>query len=102
MGHEVAIKLPRDKIAEFCRTRHILKLSVFGSVLRDDFSENSDVDFLVEFEPGQTVGFLKLAGMELELAEIIGRKVDLRTPAELSRYFRQDVLDAAEVQYAAR
>jgi len=102
MGHETAIKLPRDKIANFCRAQHILKLSLFGSVLRDDFSENSDVDFLVEFEPGQSVGFLKLAGMELELAEIIGRKVDLRTPAELSRYFRQDVLDTAEVQYAAR
>ena len=102
MGHEKAIKLPSEKIEKFCRTYHIRTLSLFGSVLRDDFSEKSDVDFLVEFEPDQTVGFLKLAGMELELSEIIGRKVDLRTPAELSRYFRQEVLAAAEVQYAAR
>ena len=102
MGHEKAIQLSSEKIAKFCRTHHISKLSLFGSVLRNDFSEKSDVDFLVEFEPDQTVGFLKLAGMELELSEIIGRKVDLRTPAELSRYFRQEVLASAEVQYAAR
>jgi len=102
MGHEKAVALPREKIMEFCRTHHICKLSLFGSILRDDFSENSDVDILVEFEPGQRVGFLKLAGMELELAEIIGRRIDLRTPAELSRYFRQDVLASAEVQYAAQ
>ena len=102
MGHEMAVKLPRDKITEFCKTHHISKLSLFGSALREDFSENSDIDILVEFEPGQTVGFLKLAGMELELTAIIGRRIDLRTPAELSRYFRQDVLAAAEVQYAAQ
>ncbi|HEY4723640.1 MAG TPA: nucleotidyltransferase domain-containing protein, partial [Anaerolineae bacterium] len=60
------------------------------------------VDVLVEFEPGYSVGLIRLAGMEIELSSIIGRKVDLRTPAELSRYFRQKVLDMAEVQYAGR
>jgi uncharacterized protein len=102
MGHAKALKLPIQEIAVFCKSYHIRKLSLFGSALRDDFSENSDVDILVEFEPGQKVGFLKLSGMELELTEIIGRRVDLRTPSELSRYFRQDVLAAAEVQYAAQ
>lgn len=75
------------------------KLSLFGSILRDDFSPESDVDFLVEFEQGQTPGYIALAGMEIELSEIIGRKADMRTPNELSRHFRQEVLDLAVVQY---
>lgn len=94
------LSLPQDKIDDFCRRHHIRKLSLFGSVLRDDFRPDSDVDVLVEFEPGYSVGLIRLAGMEIELAKIVGRKVDLRTPAELSRYFRQKVLDTAEVQYA--
>ncbi len=93
------IQLPHDKIREFCRKHHIRKLSLFGSVLRDDFRTDSDVDVLVEFEPGHVPGFITMAGMEIELSGILGRKVDLRTPAELSRYFRQQVLDTAEVQY---
>ena len=96
------ITLPKDKIEDFCRRHHIRKLSLFGSVLRGDFRPDSDVDVLVEFEPGFSVGLIRLAGMEIELSNIIGRKVDLRTPAELSRYFRQKVLDMAEVQYAGR
>ncbi|HKZ69370.1 MAG TPA: nucleotidyltransferase family protein [Anaerolineales bacterium] len=96
------ITLPKDKIEDFCRRHHIRKLSLFGSVLRSDFRPDSDVDMLVEFEPGYSVGLIRLAGMEIELSSIIGRKVDLRTPAELSRYFRQKVLDMAEVQYAGR
>ncbi len=96
------ITLPKDKIEDFCRRHHIRKLSLFGSVLRGDFRPDSDVDMLVEFEPGYSVGLIRLAGMEIELSNIIGRKVDLRTPAELSRYFRQKVLDMAEVQYAGR
>ncbi len=96
------ITLPKDKIEDFCRRHHIRKLSLFGSVLRGDFHPDSDVDVLVEFEPGYSVGLIRLAGMEIELSSIIGRKVDLRTPAELSRYFRQKVLDVAEVQYAGR
>jgi len=96
----VRIDVPKDKIADFCRKHHIRKLALFGSVLREDFRPDSDVDVLVEFEPGHTVGLLRMAGLELELSELIGRKVDLRTPAELSRYFRDEVVRSNEVQYA--
>ncbi len=94
------IEIPKEKIEAFCIKHHIRKLSLFGSVLREDFGPESDVDVLIEFEPGQTVGLLRLAGIEIELSGILNRNVDLRTPAELSRYFRQQVLDSAEVQYA--
>ena len=97
----VRILIDRQKIAEFCRRRHIQRLALFGSVLRGDFRPDSDVDVLVEFEPGTSVGFLRLAAMELELTEILGRRADLRTAAELSRYFRDEVLKEAEVQYNA-
>ena len=96
------IKMPGKKIEAFCRKNGISKLSLFGSVLRYDFNDESDVDVLIEFQPGKVVGLLRLAAMEIELSEILGRKVDLRTPAELSRYFRQEVCDSAEVQYAQR
>ena len=96
------IKIPSEKIAEFCIKNHIRKLSIFGSVLRDDFSSDSDIDFLVEFETGKVPGLIGLSRMERELSEILrGRKVDLRTPLDLSKYFREDVLARAEVQYAA-
>ena len=94
------IVVPKERIADFCKRHHIRKLSFFGSVLRDDFRPESDVDVLVEFEPGQVVGLIRLAGIELELSEILRRKVDLRTPADLSRYFREEVLQSSEVQYA--
>ena len=94
------MRIDQKKIAEFCREHHIRKLSLFGSVLQHGFRPDSDVDMLVEFEPGEIVGLISLAGMEIELSKILGRKVDLRTPAELSRYFRQEVLRSAEVQYA--
>ena len=100
MREKNKFEIPKEKIEAFCRKHHIRKLSLFGSVLREDFGPDSDVDVLVEFESGQTVGLLRLAGMEIELSGILKRKVDLRTPAELSRYFRQQVLDSAEVQYA--
>jgi predicted nucleotidyltransferase len=100
MKRKIHINVPEGEIDSFCRRNRIKKLSFFGSVLRDDFSPASDVDVLVEFMPGTVVGFIRLAGMEMELSDILGRKVDLRTPAELSRYFRQDVLNTAEVQYA--
>ena len=100
MEKRANIAIPRDKIESFCKKHHIRKLSFFGSVLRDDFNPDSDVDVLAEFEPNQVVGFLRLSSMEMELSEILGYKVDLRTPAELSRYFRQEVIDSAEVQYA--
>ena len=97
----VRISIPRGKIADFCRRHHIRRLSVFGSALRVDFGEDSDVDILVEFDPGHAPGLLKLARMERELAQLLGgRKVDLRTPEDLSRYFREEVLQEAEVQYA--
>jgi predicted nucleotidyltransferase len=93
------IRIPEAEIAEFCRRNGIRRLSFFGSVLTDRFSDASDVDILVEFEPDRRVGYLGLAAMERELSEVVGRKVDLRTPDELSRYFRDDVLRAAQVQY---
>ncbi len=98
MNNQVSIS--RDALAEFCREHGIRRLSVFGSVLREDFGPESDVDVLVEFEPARTPGLLGVARMELELSKLFaGRKVDLRTPEDLSRYFRQEVLDAAEVRY---
>ena len=93
------IEIPRERLTEFCRRHSIRRLSLFGSILRGDFGPESDVDVLVEFEPGHTVGLLAMAGLELELTALFGRKVDLRTPAELSRYFRDDVLRSSEVQY---
>ena len=96
------VKAPPEKLAGFCRKHHIRKLSFFGSVLRDDFRTDSDIDVLVEFEPAHVPGFIKLADMEAELSALFGgRKVDLRTPAELSRYFRDRVVKEAKVQYAA-
>ncbi|MBI4654771.1 MAG: nucleotidyltransferase family protein [Nitrospirae bacterium] len=96
------IEIPEEKIAEFCKRNHILKLSLFGSVLHGDFRPDSDIDLLVEFDPDHIPGFFKLAHMERELSGIMGKKVDLRTPHELSKYFRDDVLSEAEVQYAER
>lgn len=94
------IVVPKEGIAAFCRRHHIRRLSLFGSVLRDDFRPDSDVDVLVEFEPGYAPG-LAFFGMEEELAEILGRKVDLNTPGFLSPYFRSEALSAAEDQYVA-
>ncbi|MDQ3701285.1 MAG: nucleotidyltransferase family protein [Chloroflexota bacterium] len=95
------IAIDRKRLAEFCRRHHIHRLALFGSGLRDDFRPDSDVDVLVEFAPGHSVGLIRLAGIERELSVVLGHRVDLRTPADLSRYFRQAVLDAADVQYAA-
>ena len=94
------VTIPKDQIAEFCKVHHIRKLSIFGSALRDDFKAASDVDVLVEFDPQYIPGLIRLAGMEIELSRIIGRKVDLRTAQELSRHFRQEVIESAELQYA--
>lgn len=93
------INISQAALAEFCNENHIRKLSLFGSIIRDDFKPDSDIDVLVEFEPGYTASLLKMAGLELELTEALGHKVDLRTPAELSKYFREDVLHHCEVQY---
>lgn len=99
MQGQLPIQIPQEKIAEFCQRHHIYKLALFGSVLREDFTAESDVDYLVEFEQGKVPGYIRLAGIENELSEIMGRKADLRTPNELSRFFRQEVLDLAVVQY---
>lgn len=99
-GNRVRIEIPHEKLAEFCQRNHIRKLSLFGSILREDFGPDSDVDVLVEFEPGHVPGFIRLAGMEIELSAILGGyKVDMNTPQCLSRYFRDEVLATAEVQY---
>ena len=96
------IAIDRDKIAEFCRKHHIRRLAFFGSVLRDDFRPDSDVDVLVEFEPGHVPGFIRLGEMDCELSDLLGGwKVDLRTPEDLSRYFRDEVVASAEVLYGA-
>ena len=94
--------IPKERLAEFCRRHRIRKLSFFGSAIRDDFRPDSDIDVLVEFEPEAKVGLIRLAGIELELSELIGRKVDLNTPGFLSPYFRDQVLATAKVQYVAR
>lgn len=94
------IEVPRERIAEFCRRRHIRRLAFFGSVLREDFRPDSDVDILVEFEPGTRLGFA-FFGVEQELSEILGRRVDLKTAQELSKYFRDEVLAEAEDVYVA-
>ena len=89
-------------LADFCCKHGVARLLVFGSSLRDDFDpESSDVDLLVEFLPGVHRGLFKLAAMRLELQEMFGREIDLTTPGSLSKYFRQDVLDSAEVLYDA-
>ena len=97
MGQNITVS--QEKLAEFCQRHHIRRLAFFGSVLRDDFRPDSDVDVLVEFEQGYTPGLITLAGMEIELSEMLGRQADMRTPNDLSRYFRQEVLNLAQVQY---
>jgi uncharacterized protein len=92
--------IPKNFLKDFCRRHHIRKLFIFGSYLRDDFGPESDVDFLVEFDPEHIPGLFDVAGMEIELSEMLGRKVDLRTAEDLSRYFRDEVVAQAEVQYA--
>jgi predicted nucleotidyltransferase len=100
MSKPRTLPIPKGEIARFCQRHYIRKLSLFGSVLRDDFTPESDIDFLVEFEPGKTPGYFKIVSMEMELSELLeGRKIDLRTPNELSVYFRDRVMAEAVVQY---
>ena len=95
---KIKIKIPRKKLAEFCRKNHIRRLAFFGSVLRDDFGPESDIDVLVEFEKGKTPG-LAFFGMQEELGKILNHKVDLNTPGFLSKYFRDEVMQEAKVEY---
>jgi predicted nucleotidyltransferase len=98
----VHFAVDKEAIARFCRKHHIRWLALFGSALRADFRPDSDVDVLVQFSSSHVPGFLGLARMARELSGVLdGRAVDLRTPEDLSRYFRKEVLAQAEVQYAA-
>ena len=90
----------KEKLEEFCKKHYIKKLAIFGSAIKGRLRADSDIDILVEFEENNTPGLLTFCGMQNELSDMIGREVDLRTPQDLSRYFRQDVEKAAEVQYA--
>ena len=93
------IEIPKEKIASFCRRHHIRRLALYGSVLRDDFRPDSDVDVLVEFEPDARVGLIALAGMEIELSGIFGRAAEMHTIKGLNPHFRDEVLNTAKVQY---
>jgi len=93
------IAIPKEFLREFCEWDHIRKLSLFGSVLTPRFRPESDIDVLVEFDPGHTPGLLTLAGMENEISERLGRKVDMRTAEDLSRYFRDEVVASALPQF---
>lgn len=95
------VPIPPQKIEAFCRRNQIRRLALFGSVLRDDFTPESDVDMLVEFEEGARVSLFDLERMQIELSEALGRKVDLNTPGSLSKYFRDEVLAEAETLYVA-
>lgn len=96
------VRVPRERLANFCRRHGIMKLAVFGSALENTFGPESDIDLLVEFEPGCTPTLFDIVAMEEELSAIFGgRKVDLRTPEDLSRYLRDKVLQEAEVAYAS-
>src|SRR4030043_1290990 len=92
-------KISQKELAEFCRKNHIKKLSVFGSLVRGQLGPDSDIDLLVEFEQGHTPGLFSIVRMEMELGEVLGRKVDLRTPDDLSQYFRDEVMRNAQLAY---
>jgi predicted nucleotidyltransferase len=92
----------QKKLLEVCRRYYVRKLSIFGSTLHGDAREDSDIDILIEFLPGHAIGLFAFAGIERELSAILGRKVDLRTAEDLSRYFREDVVKEAQSLYAAR
>ncbi|HOS03029.1 MAG TPA: nucleotidyltransferase domain-containing protein [Candidatus Hydrogenedentes bacterium] len=98
---DARVTVDSEKLQTFCREHHIRKLALFGSVLRDDFRVDSDVDVLVEFEEKAEPGFIRLAAMERELTALVGRQVDLRTPEDLSPLFRDEVTGEAKVLYAA-
>ncbi len=95
------IEIPETAIADFCRRHGVARLALFGSILRDDFGPESDVDVLVEFRPEVRYSLLDLGGMWVELRELLGREVDLKTPKDLSGYFRDQVVQEAKTLYAA-
>jgi predicted nucleotidyltransferase len=99
MGYNIEKKINQKELIEFCQRNHIHKLSLFGSALRGELRPNSDIDLLVEFGKGHVPGLITLAGMEIELTKMFGRKADLRTARDLNRHFREEVIRTAEVQY---
>ena len=102
-GVNPQLSIPKAELASFCRMHDIRWLALFGSALRADFGPDSDIDVLVEFMEGRSPGLLGIAGLEIELSALFGgRKIDLRTPWDLSRHFREEVLDEAVVQYVRR
>lgn len=101
MTYRIEQHITKAKLAAFCRKHHVRKLALFGSAQRGEIRPDSDIDLLVEFEEGRKPGLFDLSRMEIMLTEMLGRQVDLRTPEELSRYFRDEVEKAAEVQYEA-
>lgn len=101
MAYSLEQKIPRDKLADFCKRNHIERLSVFGSCVRGEPKPDSDIDILVKFEQDLTPGLFTIVKMEMELTEMLGRKVDMRTAEDLSRYFRDEVVQNAELQYPA-
>jgi hypothetical protein len=101
MMARAAVEIPKSAVAEFCRRHRIRQLALFGSVLRADFRPDSDIDVLVEFERGHTPGLITMAAIEIEFSGILGRKADLRTAGDLSKYFRDEVIRTAEVKYSA-
>lgn len=101
MAYSLEQKISKSNLIEFCKRNRIKKLSIFGSAIRGKLQPDSDIDLLVEFEDGHTPGLFSIVRMEMELAETLGRKVDLRTPEDLSQYFRDEVVKNAEVQYQA-
>jgi predicted nucleotidyltransferase len=101
MAYSLEKEMPKNKLIEFCKRNHVRKLSVYGSAIRGQLGPDSDIDFLVEFEEDHTPGLFSIVRMEMELTEMLGRKVDLRTPEDLSQYFRDEVIQNAQVQYQA-
>lgn len=101
MAYSLEQEIPKDKLVNFCRKNHIRKLSIFGSAIREQLGPESDIDLLVEFEEDHTPGLFSIVKIEMDFAEMLGRKVDLRTPEDLSRYFRDEVVRNARLQYQA-
>ena len=95
------IEIPQEQIAAFCRENGVRRLALFGSILREDFRPDSDIDVLVEFQPGVRVGYLTMARMARDFPDVMGRAVDMRTPAELHPAFRDEVIKGALTEYVA-
>lgn len=102
MTEMAKVDLPVEEIRAYCETQPIERLSLFGSALQDELTPDSDIDLLVEYSSGARIGYFELAQQEIDLGELIGRKVDLRTADELNRLFRQNVVDTARQLYARR